>query len=197
MKNNLFDFLHTFKQNAKHMTDMDEVVIEPEEENGEATSHQKLKKLRQERDEARKEAQEYLTGWQRSKADYVNLSKRAREAGEDVAQSAVTSLAQSIITVFDSLEAALKAAEDAPESVHTGIEQVAIQLENALKEHGIVRFSPKTGDAFEPEKHEPMQTVATEDESQDNTVAEVFQSGYEARGTVIRAARVTVNKFNN
>jgi len=180
------------------MTDMDDdIVLEPEEGDGEGTPHQKLKRLREERDAARKEAQENLTGWQRTKADYVNLSKRVREASESASQAGVTSLAESIVRVFDSLEAALVSAKDAPEGVQKGIEQVAGQLEGALKEHGIVRYTPQVGDEFDPALHEPMQTLATDDEEEDNRVANVFQSGYTRGETVLRPARVAVKKINN
>lgn len=178
------------------MTDDDRVQFEPEEEyTGKAED--KLKKLRKERDEARKERDEYLTGWQRSKADYVNLQKRMREAGESASQAGVIGLGSSIVSVFDSLEAAEKAAKEASEGVKTGIEQVIKQLENALKENGIVRFVPQPGDQFDPEMHEPMQTLETSDENDDNTVAEVCQSGYTYKDIVIRPARVIVNKYNN
>jgi molecular chaperone GrpE len=175
----------------------DDVVVEPDEEGDAHTSTQKLKKLRAERDQARKEAQEYLTGWQRTKADYVNLSKRARESGSDAANMGILAFARSIVPVFDSLEAAYKNAETGTESVQKGIEQVILQLEGALKEHGITRFVPERGDEFDPNKHEPMQTLATLEAAKDNRVADVFQSGYAKGDTVIRPARVAVNKFNN
>lgn len=177
--------------------DNDEVVMEPEGDEGTGTSAQKLKKLREERDQARQEAGEYLTGWQRTKADYVNLAKRMRENGAQGTDQGIIKLARSVVSVFDSLEAALKAAQDAPESVQKGMAQVATQLESALKEHGVVRYTPETGDLFDPEKHEPMQTLETSVEKEDNTVADVFQSGYMKGETVIRPARVTVKKFNS
>lgn len=179
------------------MSDVDDVVLEPEEDGDEATQSQRMKKLRDERDQARKEAQENLTGWQRTKADYVNLSKRMREAGESAAQAGTAAFAKSIVPVFDSLEAALQAAESAPESVQKGIEQVIGQLERALKEHGVERYTPSEGDEFDPSLHEPMQTLATSAQEEDNTVAGVFQSGYTLGRTVIRPARVSVKKFNN
>ena len=175
----------------------DDVVLEPEGEEGTGTQDQKLKKLRKERDEARKERDEYLTGWQRSKADYVNLQKRAREAGESASSAKLMDFAQSVINVFDSLEAAEKSAQEASEGVRKGIEQVVMQLEGSLKEHRITRYTPKAGDGFDPILHEPMQTLETSVDSEDNTIAEVCQSGYTYGETVIRPARVIVKKLNN
>lgn len=178
------------------MTDDDQVEFESEEEVG-GKAEDKLKKLRKERDEARKERDEYLTGWQRSKADYVNLQKRAREAGEMASSAKLMGFAHSVVNVFDSLEAAQKSAQEASEGVQKGIEQVIMQLEGALKEHGITRFSPESGDQFDPNLHEPMQTLETSAKNEDNTIAEVCQSGYTHGETVIRPARVIVKKLNN
>ena len=178
------------------MTDTEnDVVFEPEDDGAEERFEQQLKKLREELKKVKTERDDYLAGWQRSKADYVNLSRRAREDEARVSQSGVLRFAQSIISVFDSLEAAHKAAEPEGGAVFSGISQVVKQLEAALKEHGISRFTPKEGDSFNPEKHEPIQTVATESEKEDNTVAETLQSGYEISGAVVRPARVTVKKL--
>lgn len=170
----------------------DDVVIEPEADGAEEATQSKLKKLRDELKHVKSERDEHLAGWQRSKADYVNLSKRMREQEGTLKTQSVASFAQSIIQVFDSLEAAHIAAKDAAPSVQEGVAQVTKQLESALKEHGVERYTPKAGDAFDPERHEPIQTVATESEKDDNTVSEVFQSGYELQGTIIRPARVSI-----
>jgi molecular chaperone GrpE len=156
---------------------------------------EKLAKLRKERDEARKEAQEYLTGWQRSKADYVNLQKRARESHAEAHKVATRAFAMSMIAVFDSFEAALSGLRDAPESVQKGLTQVIDQFEHALKTHDIVRYTPEKGEVFDPVLHEPMQTLETSDEALDNTIVEVFQSGYTLHDMVVRPARVAVNKL--
>lgn len=173
----------------------DDVVLEPENDGAEEKADSKLKKLREALKKAKAEAAENLAGWQRSKADYVNLSRRIREDAEREARQELVKLARSIISVFDSLEAAEKAAKEAEKPVRDGIQQVVRQLENALKEFGVARFTPLIGDAFDPIRHEPMQTVATDSEKEDNTVSEIFQSGFELDGTVIRPARVAVNHY--
>lgn len=175
----------------------DDIVFEPEEDGKTQNSAQKMKKLREERDSARHERDDYLAGWQRSKADYVNLQRRMREAGEEITKTAVATIVQSIIPVFDSLEAALHAAEEGDHNVKKGVEQVITQLESALKENGVTRFKPQQGDPFDPDKHEPMQTVASNKKNEDNTIHECYQSGFEMKGTTIRPARVAVRKFES
>lgn len=172
----------------------DDVVIEPEGDGDEEAVNGKLKKLRDELKKTKSERDEHLAGWQRSKADYVNLSRRMREQEESLKTQSIARFAQSIIHIFDSLEAARHTAKDAGSTVQNGIDQVVKQLEAALKEHGVERYTPRVGDTFDPERHEPIKTVATESEKDDNTVSEVFQSGYELQGTIIRPARVSVSR---
>ena len=174
--------------------DSEDVQYEPEQEGKTANTDQKLKKLRDELKEVKKERDEHLAGWQRSKADYVNLSRRVREQESIVADAGVARVVASIVGVFDSLDAALATTDD--EKVQGGIEQIIKQLENGLKEHGVVRFIPEIGDAFDPERHEPVQTVATDDKKMDNAIANTFQSGFELNGSVLRPARVAVARHN-
>ncbi|MEK9176856.1 MAG: nucleotide exchange factor GrpE [Patescibacteria group bacterium] len=174
----------------------DDIVLEAEDGEGNtATPSEKLKKTRDERDEARKQRDEYLAGWQRAKADYVNLERRLRTLGQELSKTAATNMARSVIAAFDSLESALKTASaDAPK-VAEGIAAVVRQLEEGLKEHAVTRFSPSVGEQFDPVRHEAVQTLATEKKEDDNTVTECLQSGYELDGTVVRPARVVVRHY--
>lgn len=175
------------------MDDIDDVVVEPENDGMEEKAEGKLKKLRDELKEVKKERDEHLAGWQRSKADYVNLSRRMREQEDTQTKLIVAKVARGNIAVFDSVEAAYKSAlASSDKAVAEGISQVIKQLEQLLKELGIVRFTPKKGDEFNPNKHEPVAAVACESEKEDNTVSETLQSGYEMGDMVVRPARVAV-----
>lgn len=173
----------------------DDIVLEPEDADGTATPAQREKKLREALKRAKAEAAENLAGWQRSKADYVNLARRTRDEGATSAKNGVMALAGNIIAVFDSLEAARKCAEPEGGAVLAGIEQVIKQLETALKESGIERFTPKAGEPFDPAHHEPVRTVATDNEKEDNTISETLQSGYAFGEAAVRPARVSVKHY--
>lgn len=178
------------------MSDADtDIVIEPEDDGASEKADAKVKKIKDELKRVTEERDEYLAGWQRSKADYVNLSRRVREQEEQLVKTSTAKVARSVITVFDSLEAAYGVAKQEGGALVGGLEQVIKQLEQALKDNGAHRFTPEPGDTFDPSRHEPIQTVATEVESEDNTVSETFQSGYEVSGMVVRPARVSVKRF--
>lgn len=163
---------------------MDDVIIEDEDGEGStATAQQLLKELREKLKKAEAEANENLAGWQRSKADYVNLGKRMREMEESLSRAGVTTVVRALVDVFDSVEAS---AHDA----------VLKQLDTSLQRIGVTRYRPTVGDVFEPEREEAVQTVATKESTSDNTIHSVLQSGFSIDGIVIRPARVVVFHYS-
>ncbi|MEN9390344.1 MAG: hypothetical protein RLZZ283_444 [Candidatus Parcubacteria bacterium] len=170
----------------------DDIVIDTEADlgDGEATPEMRLKKLRLERDEARKNASEHLAGWQRAKADYVNLERRMRESGSEVKRITIAALVLDILQAYDSLQMAVLHAAGTP--AEAGIRATLKQLDDALVTHGVKKIHPQKGDAFDPHTHEPMQTVATDQKEEDNTVDTTLQTGFKIDDVVIRPARVTI-----
>lgn len=163
----------------------------PVSEAAEALPSTELEVVKRERDE-------YLAGWQRAKADYTNLSRRMKEDAETQSRRGVAKLVQSIIPVFDSLEAAIQNASGAGNSaLAEGMLQVLRQFEAALSSHRVLRISPAPGTSFEPALHEPVETVATKNETEDNTISEVLQSGFELDGLILRPARVRVRSYQS
>ena len=164
----------------------DDVVIEESTEDGdEGTAEQKLKKLRDQLKEIKNESANNLAGWQRAKADYVNLSQRMRGMGEEMTRSAIRGLAEAFIPVADTLEAA--AGHD------QGLGGALKQMDEAFKSAGITRYTPAAGEAFDPARHESVQVLATENEKDDNTISKTLQSGYALDSVIIRPARVIIN----
>jgi molecular chaperone GrpE len=162
------------------MDDVDDVTVESEDGEGSTgTPEQRLKILREKLKKAQAEAGENLAGWQRSKADYVNLQKRSRDDLLLSADAAKARTLESFIPVFDSIEA----------SAH---EAVLKQLDSTLERLGVTRYRPDILSHFDPHTMEAVTTVATEDETQDNVVHSVLQSGYRSGDSIIRPARVTV-----
>lgn len=162
------------------MQDVDDVTLEPEDgEGATSTAAEKLKALREKLKKAEADAAENLAGWQRSKADYVNLGRRMRELEDSFGKAGVVAVIRELLDVFDSIEA----------SAHPTLIK---QLDQSLVRLGVTRFRPEPGSVFTPESQEAVQRVETLDEAQDNTIHSVVQSGYAQDGTTIRPARVTV-----
>ncbi len=165
------------------MNSGDDVILEAEDGEGSTgTPEQKLKMLRDKLRSTEAEAAENLAGWQRSKADYVNLQKRARDDVLLLSETTKVRIIESLVPVFDSIEA----------SAH---ETVFKQLESTLEKHGITRYRPETGTEFDPNTAEAVSTVATNNKLQDNKIDSVLQSGYRSGDSIIRPARVTVQHY--
>jgi molecular chaperone GrpE len=153
-----------------------------------------VKKLREEIKKLRAEKEEYLTGWQRAKADYVNLQKEEEGKRKDMRGFIVGTLVDDLLPVLDSFDMAFankEAWEKVDPNWRSGVEYIHQQFLRVLGDNGVTQVNA-IGVPFDPILHESMEMVATDDISKDHTIASVVQSGYQIGGKVIRPARVTV-----
>lgn len=169
----------------------DDIVFDEE---AELTDNQVVKKLREKLKTAIEEKQTYLDGWQRDKAEFMNARKRDEEAKQDFLKFAKLNVIEDILPVLDSFDMAM-ANKASWESVSAewkiGVEGIYNQLLGALTKQGVTSFGAK-GDSFDPNLHQSVSMVATEDKAKDHTVAEVLQKGYMLSGKVVRPAMVQV-----
>jgi len=176
------------------MSDADDVVFESEDGEGNTKNpEEKLKELREKLKKTEKEKGEYLEGWQRSKADYINVKKRAEDDRQSAALYASEALVVSLLPVLDSFDHALAAAQG-DEPWLEGIKNTHAQLLKALAGNGVEPFDP-LGEKFDPLLHEPVETLAVQTPEEDNTVTKVHQKGYALRGKIIRPARVAIGHY--
>jgi molecular chaperone GrpE len=171
---------------------IDEVVAEESVE-VEQSMQGKLKKLRDELQACNTERQENLTGWQRAKADLVNLRRSSDEDVQKARARGSSSLASEILPALDSFESAMQGAgwQDVDETWRTGVERIHSQLCGALTRAGLVAYG-EAGDTFDPALHECMSVQPTDDKKQDETLAQVLQRGYRLSNEVVRPAKVVV-----
>lgn len=162
---------------------------ESELEEMESRADVKLKKLKDELEQAKKERQEYMDGWQRSKADYVNALKRF-EGERDAAKNAGLAKAlKALLPAYDALERAKEHGE-----LPQGFEGIAKQLEGAFSSLGVAPIG-EVGEAFDPAKHEALGTDPTDDQAKDDTVTAVLEKGYSVGDSILRPARVRVAQY--
>lgn len=157
-----------------------------------------IKALKKKLKESEREKIENLTGWQRAKADYINLKKRGSEANEQIRRQAKESVLQSFFPVFDSFEIAMKgeAWQHADPKWRAGVESIYKQFLSALSSEGVESVG-EVGEAFDPYVHTSVSTIPTDDKEKDHTVAEVLQKGFKlSTGEVIRSPKVVVFEHN-
>ena len=177
----------------------DDVIIEADgsEEGGseeeleavESRADSKVAKLKKELEAVKKEKQEYLDGWQRAKADYVNAAKRFEEDRNQAVNIGKLAVMKSFITPMDTLERAQQAGE-----IPDAFQAVAKQLEDAAKAHGLTQFG-EVGEKFDPALHEALGQEPADSKEQDDTITLVFEKGWKMGDMVIRPAKVRIASF--
>ena len=137
------------------------------------------------------DAAEHHDAWLRAKADSENIRKRAQVDIANAHKYAIENFSTELLTVIDSLEAALAVENATVENFKNGMELTLKQLTTAFEKFNLKVINPN-GEKFDPHQHEAMCTV--ESEITPNTVVQVMQKGYVLNDRIIRPALVTVSK---
>jgi len=148
-------------------------------------------------EELKKQADQYLAGWQRAKADYENLEKQTARERAELIKGANLDLIMTILPVLDNLEMAEAHKPDVPsaEAVAqrmSGVDNTFGQLKQALEQVGLQRIEV-LGKQFDPNY---MEAIEQREESgrKSGEVIEEALAGYKLNDKIIRPARVIVNK---
>ena len=168
------------------------------EENGEVAAADALEtigKLKEKLKEAEARKQEYLDGWQRTQAEFVNARKKDEERRSEFIAFANERLVNELLTVLDSFNMAF-ANKDAWNAVakewRIGVEYIYNQFISILKAHNVEEIEPAIGEKFDPAKHQSVESIRVENKEADHTIAEVLQKGYALPNRVLRPARVKI-----
>jgi molecular chaperone GrpE len=177
------------------LDDFEDLKFVDSTEDGEALpTKDVVKKLREEIKTLRKEKEEYLTGWQRAKADYVNLQKELDLARVNVSILTKEKMVDKLLPALDSFEMAFSNKEHwekIDKDWQDGITSIYQQLLSGLEKSGIEKIY-EIEVPFDPSIHQSISVVVTDDEEKDHTVAKVLQIGYRIGERVIRPAKVTI-----
>ena len=176
----------------------DDVILEPDEENADGAIQDKLKSLREKLRACEKEKTEYLTGWQRARADFINFKKEEDDRLARAVQNARAQVVLKILPTLDSLDGgfSIVVKESNQSALQTGVENIRAQLIKALTELEVSEIS-ETGVLFNPEIHQAMEAVSVERAKDDGKVLEILEKGYIMSRTTVRPARVRVGKWTD
>ena len=141
--------------------------------------------------EAERKAQEHYDAWMYAKAEAENIRRRAHEDTEKARKFALEKFSGELLSVKDSLDAALNVESATVESYKSGVELTQKQLSSVFEKFNIVELNP-VGEKFDPHKHQAISMV--EAEAEPNTVVQVLQKGYTLHERVLRPALVMVSK---
>jgi molecular chaperone GrpE len=155
-------------------------------------SAEEMENLKNELNEMRTKADEYLDGWQRARADFANYKKRVERDQAQVYQMAVGSIVKRYLEVLDDLERALNNKPTSGDGATwaEGIELVYRKLQAILEAEGVQQMDAD-GQYFDPNLHEAI-SQENSPEHESGQIIEVIKQGYLLGERVIRPALVRV-----
>jgi len=170
-----------------------EPEVETDDNEGEVEERQgEIEALQQELAQARAEANEYLDGWQRSRAEFANYKKRVDRELAQANQTATGNVIKRYLNVLDDLERALKNRPQSDEGAAwaNGIELISRKFRSILENEGVKAMDAE-GQVFDPNLHEALSSEDN-DEYDSGEIIEVVQQGYMLEDRVLRPALVRV-----
>ena len=145
-------------------------------------------------EECNKKASEYLAGWQRERADFLNYKKEEMERITGLVGYAAQELVIRMLPILDNLDLAeKKLPEDLRKDENVkGLLLVKNQISEFLKSQGIEEIK-SMGEKFDPKLHEVIEEVEVKDKEK-GIIVEEIQKGYKINGELLRPARVRITK---
>ncbi len=128
--------------------------------------------------------------YMRLAAEYDNYRKRTANEKLSIYDDATAKAVTELLPVADSVRMALDNLANADPEIIKGIELISNQLDKSFEKLKIESFG-KIGDEFDPNLHNAISKVENE-ELGENTIAQVFQTGYKIGDKIIRHAMVQV-----
>ena len=126
----------------------------------------------------------------RALANEQNLRRRHQQEIADTHKFAGQKFAVEMLPVKDYLEMALLDQSGNFDALKMGVQMTLNELQKAFDATQIKEINPKAGDKLDPNIHQAMQAVASEQEP--NTVVGVMKKGYTLSDRMLRPAMVTV-----
>jgi molecular chaperone GrpE len=169
-----------------------------EEQNNNAVAkppeNDEAKMLKEKLEKCEKDRDDYLAGWQRAKADFINYKKDELRHLEEIARYGSIELIGELITVLDNFDLGLRAMEKAG-PVEKGVYMIRTQIEDILRRRGVERIVVKAGDPFDPAVAEAIAEIDSEKPA--GTVVEEIETGYRLYDKILRPARVKISRAKN
>lgn len=174
------------EQNTETLeTENQEAEVEAETSAEETTPEEQIAALEAELEEAKAQVL-YI------KAEGENIRRRSADDVDKARKFALEKFSGELLAVMDSLDSALAVENATVESYKDGVELTAKQLLSVFEKFNIASINPAAEDKFDPNMHQAIQTVDSEQEA--NTVVSVLQKGYSLNDRILRPALVVVSK---
>ena len=159
-----------------------------------APPSEESERLHQQLELKEQEAKENYDRFLRQTAELENFKKRAAREKAEAIRYANESVIRDLLPVIDNLERAVEHAQEVGNGkpLVEGVEMVLKSFLDVLARHGVTLISAK-GQSFDPEKHEAIAQIET-DQVEPNTVVEEHHKGYYLLDRLLRPSLVSVAK---
>jgi molecular chaperone GrpE len=129
-------------------------------------------------------------------AEFDNFRKRTVKERAEQSQRAQADLARQLLESLDDLArvSQLGSSDHDAAAILEGVQLVERKLQRSLEQLGLKRIEA-VGQRFNPQLHEAMVTVGTEDPEEDETVSQEFAKGYTFGNSLLRPSKVEVKMY--
>jgi molecular chaperone GrpE len=129
-------------------------------------------------------------------AEFDNFRKRTVRERAEQSERAQADLALQLLESLDDLArvSELGSSDHDAAAILEGVQLVERKLQRSLEQLGLKRIEA-VGQRFNPELHEAMVTVSTQDPAEDETVSQEFAKGYTFGTSLLRPSRVAVKMY--
>ena len=140
------------------------------------------------------EAEEYLDGWQRARAEFANFKKRTQLESEHARERIAGEIITHFLGVNDDIERALSRTPETDDFQEwtLGIELIHQKLQALFDAEGVELIDAE-GERFDPNFHEAV-SFEESDDHEEGLIIDITQPGYKMGERVLRPAMVRVAK---
>jgi molecular chaperone GrpE len=178
---------------ASQVDDAQADIVGEDSKDGEEADEEPLS-IEERLEAVQAQADEYLDGWQRARAEFVNYKKRVDRDRKDSRARIAAELLTRYLDVLDDLDRTLT---EMPEEIGAtswsqGLQMVYQKMQLILESEGVQTIEA-LGESFDPNFHEAIAFEESEEHEEGQVVA-VVQKGYLLGERVLRPAMVRVAK---
>jgi len=151
-------------------------------------------KPKTELEKLKKQNEEYLAGWQRAKADYLNLKKETEKKSKELVQFANAGLILQVLPIYENFKTAWEhiPADDQKKDWVAGVGHIKKQLEDLLNSLGLEPIKT-VEEKFDANLHEAVGSEKAEGK-EDGIILKEVKGGFRLYDQVLEVAKVIVVK---
>ena len=178
----------------KEFEENKDVEIVSEDESAET----QIKKFREKLKECQKLKDEYLAGWQRARADFINARKDEEKERKEFIRFAQRNILEKLLDLADNFDLAFANRDILPKDGGkwlAGMENTRTRLMKILEESGAAPLENSSGKKFNPLAQEAIEKIPVKNLEKDNLVLEEARKGYKMYNKILRPAKVKVGIY--